>query len=136
MGRVLSIDYGLKRCGIAVSDPLKISINPLKVIPPEDLLAFLKSYISNENVEILVIGWPLHKDGKETYLTGPIHTFLTNFAKLFPEISIEKVDESFSSFEAKSLILQLGFGKSKRRSKELIDQSSAIILLKRYLDSL
>ena len=136
MGRILGIDYGKKRCGVAITDILKISINPLKVVAPELLLDFVKSYIDKEAVEKLVIGWPRHKDGVETYLTEDIRKFLSNFAKMFPEMEIIKVDEAFSSREAKELIWQSGAKKKKRREKSLVDQMSAVLLIKRYLDSI
>ncbi|GLR16660.1 Holliday junction resolvase RuvX [Portibacter lacus] len=136
MGRVIGIDYGAKRCGIAATDILKISINPITVIPPDELIPFLSKYLSVEQVDCLAIGWPTHSDGKETYLTEKIKTFLIKFAKLFPEIEISKVDESFSSSEAKSIIFESGTKKKKRRSKELVDQVSAVLIIKRYLDQL
>lgn len=136
MPRVIGVDYGAKRCGIAVTDVLKISTNPLCVLPPDEVLDFLKDYIEKESVEVLAIGWPRHSDGNETYLTKQIRTFLSKFAKLFPEIAIEKVDESFSSSEAKSLIYNSGAKKKKRRDKALVDQMSAILILKRYLETL
>ncbi|WP_235299143.1 Holliday junction resolvase RuvX [Portibacter marinus] len=136
MARILAIDYGAKRCGLAVTDYLKISINPLKVLEPEKLVEFLQDYVKKENVDTLIIGWPTHADGKETYLVKEIKKFLSTFAQLFPNIKIEKVDESFSSSEAKQLIWDSGVRKKKRMEKSLVDQVSAILLIKRYLDSL
>ena len=136
MGRILGIDYGAKRCGIAVTDPLQISINPLKVVEPENMLTFLETYLKSEVVETLAIGWPTHSDGKETYLTKQITTFLSNFAKLFPNIRIVKVDESFTSSEAKTLIFNSGAKKKKRKEKSLVDQISAVLIIKRYLEDI
>jgi len=136
LSRILSVDYGAKRCGIAVTDVLKISINPLSVVPPGELLDYISKYMKSEEVETLAIGWPRHSDGNETYLTKQITTFLSKFAKLFPNVKIEKVDESFSSIEAKSLIFQSGAKKKKRREKALVDQISAVLILKRYLEGL
>ena len=136
MGRLIGIDYGRKRCGIAITDPLKISINPFPALEPSELLGFLKDYISREEVEKLLIGWPTHKDGTETYLVKEISDFLSKFAKLFPEISIIKVDESFSSAEARQLVFQSNLKKKKRKDKTLIDQLSAVIIVKRYLEDL
>lgn len=136
MARILGIDYGAKRCGIAVTDFLKISINPLNNISPDELLPFLKDYLTVEQVETLAIGWPTHRDGKATYLTDQITTFLTTFAQLYPDIDIVKVDESFSSTEAKEIIRSSGVKKKKRRSKELIDTVSAVIIIKRYLEGI
>ncbi len=136
MGRILGIDYGAKRCGIAVTDPLQISINPLKVIEPAELLTFLGEYIKTEGVDVLAIGWPTHTDGTETYLTKEIIIFLGKFAKLFPSVGIVKVDESFTSSEAKTLIFQSGAKKKKRREKSLVDQISAVLIIKRYLEDI
>mgnify|MGYP003869214341 CR=1 FL=1 len=136
MGRILGVDYGAKRCGIAVTDTLKISINPLTVKKPEELLEFLQGYIDTSEVEELVIGWPTHADGRETYLSSEIQKFLSNFTRLYPAITIVKVDEAFSSSDARQLIWDSGAKKKKRRSKSLVDQMSAIVLIKRYLDSL
>ncbi len=119
-----------------MTDILRISINPLKVLPPENLLDFLKNYIESEPVEQVVIGWPTHKDGVETYLVKEIKKFLSSFAEIFPEIEIVKVDESFSSREARQLIWESGAGKKKRREKSLVDQMSAVLLIKRHLDSI
>lgn len=136
MARILGLDYGAKRCGIAVTDILQISINPLAVTPPDELLEFLKNYLESEDVSILVVGWPTHKDGQESYLVKEIKKFLSKFAKLFPEIEIVKIDESYSSFDARALIWNSGVKKKKRREKSLVDQVSAIVLIKRYLDSI
>lgn len=136
MGRLLAIDYGLKRCGIAVTDILKLSMNPLDVLHPDLLLDYIKVYIEDQDVEKLLIGWPRHQDGKETYLVSSINDFLLSFAKLFPNIEIVKVDESFSSSEARELIYRSDAKKKKRRNKALIDQMSAIIIIKRYLEGI
>ena len=136
MGRLLGIDFGRKRCGIAVTDVLQISINPLTTLHPDKLIAYLSEYISNEDVEKLIIGWPSHSDGKETYLTDEIKSFLLTFAKLYPLIEIVKVDEAFTSVEAKKVIFQSGAKKQKRRDKELIDRISAVLLIKRFQERL
>lgn len=136
MGRVLGIDYGAKRCGIAVTDPLRISINPLKVLPPQDLLPYLQSYLESEQVDVLSVGWPTHADGNETHLSKEISTFLVNFAKLYPTIRIVKVDESYTSSEAKAIIFHSGARKKKRKEKALVDQVSAVLIIKRYLEDL
>lgn len=134
MSRLLGVDYGNARCGVAVTDTLQISINPLGIVAPADLLDFLKKYIADEEVSTLIIGWPKHKDGKETYLVDKIKTFLISFAEIFPDINIERIDESFSSIEARSIIYQSGVKKKKKRNKGLVDQISAVLIIKRYLD--
>ena len=134
MSRLLGVDYGNARCGVAVTDTLQISINPLGIVAPADLLDFLKKYIADEEVSTLIIGWPKHKDGKETYLVDKIKTFLISFAEIFPDINIERIDESFSSIEARSIIYQSGVKKKKKRNKGLVDQIGAVLIIKRYLD--
>ena len=134
MSRLIGVDYGNARCGIAVTDTLQISINPLGIVAPVDLIDFLKKYLEEEEVSTLIIGWPRHKDGKETYLVDKIKTFLISFAEIFPDIAIAKVDESFSSVEARSIIHQSGVKKKKKKNKGLVDQISAVLLIKRYLD--
>ncbi len=136
MGRLLAVDYGGKRCGIAVTDSLQISINPLDTVHPDALINRIKGYLESEAIEKLLIGWPSHKDGRQTYLADQINSFLTTFAKLYPDIEIVKVDESFTSFEAKNLIFASGAKKKKRRDKALLDRMSAVIIIKRYLDHL
>lgn len=136
MGRLLGIDFGHKRCGLAVTDSLKISINPLITVDTPGLVNYLQQYLKLEEVEKLLIGWPTHSDGRETLLVKEINTFLLTFAQLFPGIEIIKVDEAFSSSEAKELIFQSGVGKKQRRDKALLDKVSAVIIIKRYLDYL
>lgn len=136
MGRLLGLDFGHKRCGLAVTDSLQISINPLSTIDTTELMEYLQKYLKIEKVEKLLIGWPTHSDGRETALVKEIHAFLITFAQLFPEIEIIKVDESFSSAEARDIIFQSGVGKKQRRDKTLLDKVSAVIIIKRYLDYL
>lgn len=136
MGRVIAIDYGKKRTGIAVTDILKLSINGLPTLDTPDLLEFLKQYLSDENVETIVIGWPTHTDGKPTYLTKDIERLEVQIQKLAPSVELRRVDESYSSMEASKLILDHGVKKSKRRDKALVDKVSAMIILKRFLNSL
>lgn len=136
MARLLGLDYGRKRCGVAVTDILQLSINPITTVNTDQLITFCKKYLAEEDVEKLLIGWPTHSDGRETYLVKEIKSFLITFAKLFPDIEIIKVDESFTSFEAKQIIFQSGTKKKKRRDKSLIDKVSAVIIIKRYLEAI
>lgn len=134
MGRILAIDYGNKRTGIAVTDVLKLSINGLPTVLTTDLLDFLNNYVNDENVETIVIGWPTHTDGNPTYLTKDIEVLESQIRKLDSTIELNRVDESYSSMEATKLILDHGVKKSKRRDKALTDKVSAMIILKRYLN--
>ncbi len=134
MGRILAIDYGKKRTGIAVTDILKLSINGLPTVLTPDLLAFLKNYLKEEEVQTIVVGWPTHTDGNPTYLTKDIEILETQIKRLAPTIELKRVDESYTSMEAAKLILEHGVKKSKRRDKALTDKVSAMIILKRYLN--
>ncbi len=135
MSRILAIDYGMKRCGLAVTDPLQLSINPLPTTSNKELLNYVLTYLQNEEVSTIAIGDPKHKDGNPTYLKK----YIDKFVKLLEEqhkkeLCICFVDESYSSSEAKELILEMGIKKSKRRDKSLVDQVSAMLILKRYLN--
>lgn len=135
MARIISIDFGTKRCGMAITDPLQISINPLPTVYRKSLLESTLKKLESEDVETLVIGLPTHRDGSFTYLKKEIDIFISQLKKQYKsEIKIEFIDESFSSVEAKDLILSSGFKKKDRQKKELVDQMSAMILLKRYLN--
>lgn len=134
MARILSIDFGLKRCGLAVTDPLQIIVSGLETVPSETLLDWLANYLSNEQVEKIVIGHPTHADGSDTYLVDNINILKKEIRKIAPEMEIDMQDESFTSSMAKSLILQSGVKKKKRRDKSLVDKMSAVIILQRYLN--
>lgn len=134
MGRILAIDYGKKRTGIAVTDVLKLSINGLPTLLTVDLLEFLKKYLKEEEVQTIVVGWPTHTDGNPTYLTKDIEVLETQIKNLAPAIELRRVDESYTSMEASKLILEHRVKKSKRRDKALTDKVSAMIILKRYLN--
>jgi putative Holliday junction resolvase len=136
MGRILAIDYGKKRTGIAATDVLQLSINGLPTIETPQLLSFLKEYLSSEEVEKITIGWPTHKDGNPTYLATAIEGLEKQLRTLFPEIELLRIDESYSSSEASKIILEQGIKKSKRRDKALTDKVSAMIILQRYLKSI
>lgn len=134
MARILSIDFGLKRCGLAATDPMQIIVSGLETVPSETLLDWLANYLSNEQVEKIVIGHPTHADGSDTYLVDNINILKQEIRKISPEMEIDMQDESFTSSMAKSLILQSGVKKKKRRDKSLVDKMSAVIILQRYLN--
>lgn len=134
MARILSIDFGLKRCGLAATDPMQIIVSGLETVPSETLLDWLANYLSNEQVEKIVIGHPTHADGSDTYLVDNINILKKEIRKIAPEMEIDMQDESFTSSMAKSLILQSGVKKKKRRDKSLVDKMSAVIILQRYLN--
>ena len=134
MARILSIDFGAKRSGIAVTDPLQIIVSALETVETNTLLSFLDAYLQQESVEKIVIGMPVHKDGSETYLKKDINAFANAFKRQFPAIMVDFADERFSSVHAKQIILDSGIKKKKRQDKALIDKISAVVILQRYLN--
>lgn len=133
MARILCVDYGIKRCGLAATDPLQIIVSGLDTVQSDHLMIFLENYIKTESVEKLVIGLPVHKDGKFTYLKSDIDRFALEFSKKWPEIEIDFADEQFSSSMAKQIIFESGANRKKRQDKALVDKISAVVILQRYL---
>lgn len=134
MGRILCIDYGQKRSGIAVTDPLRIIASPLRFIETRELLNFIVKYTETEEVEELLIGYPVHHDGTKTYLCDEIDEFLLGYTQSCPSIKISKTDESYSSVDAKALLAQATSKKKKLRTKGEIDKMSAVVILRRYMN--
>ncbi len=135
MGRILAIDYGRKRTGIAVTDPLRIIPGGLATVPTHTLLNFLKDYVSREPVERFVLGLPRRMDYEESETMALIRPFAVKLAQVFPSIPITYVDERFTSRMAQRAILEAGIPKMKRRDKALVDEISAVIILQSYLDN-
>ena len=133
MSRILAIDYGLKRTGIAVTDPLQIIVSPLTTIPTTELFDYLKDYFSREEVEMIVLGDPKYPDGNPAQISSKVHAFANFLQKEFPKIPLEMEDESFSSEEAKRTVFLSGAKKKKRREKGILDKVAAAIILERYL---
>ena len=133
VGRILSIDYGSKRTGIAVTDPLKMIANGLCTVETQKLFPFLKEYFSKENVERVIIGMPVNWDDTATHATPLVKKFIAEFIKRFPAIPIEEVDERFTSKMASQAMLQMGMKKKQRQDKSMIDQIAATIILQEYL---
>jgi len=136
MPRILAIDYGTKRVGIAVSDPLQIIATGLDTVPNERLMDFLKDYVSREEVETFIVGEPLDMNDKVTATTKLVYDFVKKLEKTFPNIPIKLVDERMTSIEAGRILVQSGVKKKKRREKGRIDRISAILILQDYLESL
>lgn len=134
MARILSIDFGKMRCGIAATDPLQIIVTPVDTIATSELHEFLKAYFLKEEVEEVVFGWPTHKDGNPTSITADIIRLKEWCEKHYSQKKYSFMDESFSSSHAKEIILQSGANKKKRRDKSLVDRISAVIILQRYLN--
>ena len=135
MPRILTLDYGKKRTGIAVTDPLKIIASALNTVDTGELIGYLKKYFAQEEVEKVLIGYPLNFDDSPTDATPLVEKFIPKFMHVFPNIPIEKVDERMSSRMASQSIAQMGLNKKQREKKELVDAVSAVILLQEYLES-
>lgn len=133
MPRILCIDYGLKRTGIAVTDPLQIIATGLTTIHPKELVPFLKDYFSKEQVERILIGWPTNWDDSPTHATAHVERFINVLKKQFPQIPVQKVDERYTSKMARDAMLEMGLKKSQRRNKALVDEIAATIMLQEYL---
>jgi putative Holliday junction resolvase len=136
LARIVAIDYGKKRTGIAVTDPLKIIATALTTVDTNELIGFLKIYFSKEEIERVLIGYPLNMDDSPTDATAMVEKFIPKFQHVFPGIPIEKIDERLSSKIASQSISQMGLKKKVKEQKELIDAVSAAILLQEYLESL
>lgn len=134
MGRILSIDYGGKRTGLAVTDPLKIIATGLRTVETPALMPFLKQYIPKENVEEVIIGMPTNWDDSDTHATPMIKKFISEFKKAFPGLKITEVDERYTSKMASQAMIDMGMKKKQRQNKAMIDEIAATILLQEYLN--
>ena len=135
MARILSIDYGLKRTGIAVTDPLQIIATGLTTLHSKELVPFLKDYFAKENVEMIIIGWPTNWDDSATHATPLVEKCIKDLQKNFPNLPLKKVDERYTSKMAKDAMLEMGMKKKDRRNKALVDEIAATIMLQEYLRS-
>ncbi|SKB73692.1 Holliday junction resolvase RuvX [Daejeonella lutea] len=132
--RIIAFDYGTKRIGIAVTDPLQIIATGLDTIHPKDIVEYLKKYLVQEPVELFVVGEPLQMDGTPSQSAPHIKGFITILKKHFPEIPIERIDERFTSKMASAVVAQSGFKRSDRHDKSRLDTISATIILQTYLE--
>ncbi len=133
MPRILSIDYGLKRCGLAVTDPLQIIVNGLTTVTQPELIDFVKRYCGENQVEKIILGNPVHADGSDTEMSLEVKNLKIKLALALPQIIVELYNERMSSQDAVKVLVKGGAGKKKRSNKELIDRMSAVIILQRYL---
>lgn len=134
MGRILAIDYGRKRVGLAVTDPLKIIANKLGTVRSHLIFDFLKDYFQKEEVEKVIIGYPLQMNNEPSEAVLYINPFLKRFQKLYPDMPIEQVDERFTSKMAFQTMIDAGLKKKDRQNKEMIDAVSATIILQTYME--
>jgi putative Holliday junction resolvase len=135
MARILALDYGKKRTGIAVTDPLKIIASGLATVDSNELIGYLKKYMAQEQVELVIIGYPLNFDDSPTDATPLVEKFIGKFGNVFPNLPVEKIDERLTSKMASAAISQMGLRKKAREQKELIDTVAAVIMLQDYLES-
>ena len=135
MGRILAIDFGSKRSGIATTDPLGIIATPLKGLLTHHIFDFLSQYFKKEEVEKVVVGWPKKIDGSDTNNTPLVRAFLNRFKKLFPEMPLSLQDERNTSNFAMTTLIESGVKKKGRRDKLAIDKESAVLILQSYLES-
>lgn len=135
MGRILAIDYGRKRVGIAVTDPLKIIANGLTTVKSCDVLKFLSDYLSKEIVELIVVGLPKTMNNEESDSMQYIKPFVEKLKKQYPNVPIEMYDERFTSVLAHKAMLEGGLKKKERQNKALVDEISATIILQSFMES-
>jgi putative Holliday junction resolvase len=136
MPRILCIDYGKKRTGIAVTDPLQIIATGLTTVDSWDLIPFLKKYFKQEEVELIVIGDPKNFDNSDTHATPLVKEIIKKIKKEFPLMPIKTIDERFTSKMAKQAMLDMGMKKKDRRNKKNVDEIAATIMLQEYMANL
>jgi putative Holliday junction resolvase len=134
MARILSIDYGGKRTGIAVTDPLQIIATGLTTVETPKLVKFLKEYIAKEPVEKIIIGMPVNWDDTDTHATPLVKKFIAVFQREFPNIPVVEVDERYTSKLATQAMLDMGLKKKQRQNKATVDEIAATIMLQEYLN--
>ena len=135
MSRILAIDYGRKRTGIAVSDPLQIIASGLTTVPTHQLMDFLLNYIKQEQVECIIIGHPKQLNNEDSENMKNIVPFINRLKKILPDMPVQLVDERFTSVLAHQTMLAGGLKKQDRQNKALVDEISATIILQSYLES-
>ncbi len=135
MSRIMAIDYGKKRTGVAVTDPMQIIANGLTTVPTSQLMDFILKYVREEKVERIVVGHPKQMNNEESESMKYIVPFVNRLRKILPDMPIEWVDERFTSVLAHQAMIDGGLKKKDRRNKELVDEISATIILQSYLES-
>ena len=133
MARLLCIDYGLKRIGIAVSDPLQVIASPLDVISPGKLMNYISDYINQNEVEAIVLGYPSRLDNSDNHITARVRNIATEIKRPFPSIQVHLHDERFTTSIAMKSMIEGGVKKKDRRDKKIIDKVSAAIILQAFM---
>lgn len=135
MARLIAIDYGTKRIGLAVTDPLRIIATALDTVPTSVFFEYLKKYLEKEEVECFIVGDPRNMDNTPSDISPMIVNFIKRLEKLYPQIPIKRVDERFTSKIAQQSMLLSGLKKSDRRKKEIVDKRSAVLILQSYMET-
>lgn len=135
-GRLIGIDVGLKRIGVARTDPLQLSVNPVATWSPSEVIDRVREVVEEGPVAAFVVGWPLHADGREGESTRMVSTFVERLSTAFPEIPVERVDERYSSQQAMELLIETGVPRNKRAEKGMLDQAAAVLILHHYMKSI
>lgn len=135
MSRILAVDYGKKRCGIAVTDPLKIIAGGLTTVATSELLSFIKDYTTREQVETIVVGEPKQPNGQPSENLPRVRAFVAQLKKMMPTMPVEYYDERFTSVLAHKAMIDGGLKKKARQNKALVDEISATIILQDYMNS-
>lgn len=135
MARILAIDYGLKRVGLAVTDPMQMLAFPLDTIDTTKIIQYLKDYFLRENVEAIILGFPKNMDGNDTDATPIVEKFELELRTNFPNIPIKLVDERLTSRMAKQTLIDAGYKKKDRKNKKLVDTVAAALILQTYLET-
>ena len=134
MARIMAIDYGLKRTGLAVTDPLQIIATGLTTIESPRIINFLREYFAKEPVELIIIGDPKNWDDTDTHATPLVKAVIERLKKKFPAIPVVTVDERYTSKMASQAMIDMGMKKMQRRNKALVDEIAATIMLQEYLE--
>lgn len=134
MGRILAIDYGTKRVGVAVTDPMQLIATALTTVHAKDIISFLKEYLAKEQVECIVVGKPMRMDGSDSESAPHVEKFISSLAKNFPDLPVKRIDERLTSRMAKFSLVEMGLKKKDRQKKENLDQVSAVLILQTYLE--
>ncbi|MFD2920070.1 Holliday junction resolvase RuvX [Terrimonas rubra] len=135
MARILAIDYGLKRTGLAVTDPFQIIATGLTTVDSKELINYLKKYFMQEQVELIIIGEPKNLDDTDTHATPLVANCIKQLQKNFPNLPVQTVDERYTSKMAKDAMLEMGLKKNQRRNKALVDEIAATIMLQEYMNN-
>lgn len=135
MSRIVAIDYGTKRIGLAVTDPSRIIATALATVPVHEIVPYLKAYNASEGIERFVVGEPKNTDNTPSSIAPEVEKFVALLGKIFPAVPVDRIDERFTSKMAARALLDSGLKKKDRQRKELVDQTSAVIILQSWMAS-